>query len=91
MKKLSIATGVAAVALFATVSMASAAESDFHGYTKMPQSSGTHSYTPAPKSQNAPKTYSPYTAMPSGSVAQAPQPNSQSTPQSGSQNNSQQK
>jgi len=66
------------MALFATASItvAKAADSDFHGYTKMPKSSAPHKYTPAPADKNAPKTYSPYTKMPTGSVAQAPQPNS---------------
>ena len=72
MIKLSTVAALAAMALFATASMhiASAAENDFHGYTKMPSSSGPHSYTPAPAQRTAP-TYSPYTKMPSGSVAQA--------------------
>lgn len=76
--RLTTAAAIAATALFATASItvANAGESDFHTYTKMPQASSTHSYTPAPADKNAPKTYSPYTKMPTGSVAQAPQPNS---------------
>jgi len=81
MIKLPTVAAIAAMALFATASMhtASAAENDFHGYTKMPSSSAPHAYTPAPAQKAAP-TYSPYTKMPSGSVAQAPQPNSQTDP-----------
>ncbi len=92
MIRLSSVAAIAAMALFATASMhtASAAENDFHGYTKMPSSSGPHSYTPAPAQRTAP-TYSPYTKMPSGSVAQAPQPNSQTSTQPSSQTNPQDK
>ena len=73
MTKLSIAAGIAAAALFATASIhvATADESSFHGYTKMPKAASPHPYTPAPAAKNAPKTYSPYTKMPSGSVIQA--------------------
>ena len=79
--RLTTAAAIAAMALFATASVhtAKAGESDFHGYTKMPQSAAPHSYNPAPAQKSAP-TYSPYTKMPSGSVAQAPQGNSQTDP-----------
>jgi hypothetical protein len=77
MIKLSIAAAAGTLALFAFAAThaASASESDFKGYTKMPAASQPHAYTPAPPAPG-PATYSPYTKMPSGSVTQV------STPQS---------
>lgn len=68
MRKLSLFTAAAVLAIFAMTSIqpAKADESSFKGYTKMPSASSARPYHPA-RSQNG-SPFKGYTGMPAGSA-----------------------